>query len=187
MLYISKGMVMKQSTKQELCVTHCGVDYMLTGIGSELWLKGRFEIGESADERQDKHLKELERLGLAETSVETGPLAAYRVLTRCIICPAELKPVRRPLTAMENKAWLWIKEAGLRLTIGEMTKLFTDEIEPVSELLGHDNAQDLTLQIYQGDLMFDTTPDIEMEKSPKRDDVVTAVLGLLKKKRILLI
>jgi len=178
---------MKQSTRQEPRVTHCGVDYPLTGVGAELWLNGRFEIWESVDARDVMHLQELQRLGLVELTEDAGPLAAYRLLTQCVICPAKLKPIRKPLTAMESLAWQWISQAGLRLTIGELTKLFADDVAPTPDLLGKDYAQDLTMRIYQGDLNFDTTPDLLMEASPMRDAVTNAALGLLRKKRIILI
>jgi len=187
MLYLSKGMVIKQSTEQMLCVTHCGIDYMLTGIGARLWLDGRFGVNETQDAGQDMHLRKLQQMGLVELSEETGMLASYHLLTRCIICPAKLKSVRKPLSSTENKAWRWIKGAGLRLTIGELTKLFAEGLEPSPDLLGKENAQALTMRLYASDPIFDTTLEIQMEHSLKRDDTVNAVLGLLRKKRIILI
>jgi len=187
MLYLSKGMVIKQSTEQMLCVTHCGIDYMLTGVGARLWLDGRFGVKETQDAGQDIHLRKLQQLGLVELSEETGMPASYHLLTRCIICPAKLKSVRKPLSPAENKVWRWIKGAGLRLTIGELTKLFTEGLEPSPDLLGKENAQTLTMRLYASDPIFDTTLEIQMEHSPKRDDTVNAVLGLLRKKRIILI
>jgi len=186
MLYLSKGMVIKQSTEQMLCVTYCGIDYMLTGIGARLWLDGRFGVKETQDAGQDMHLRKLQQLGLVELSEETGMLASYHLLTRCIICPAKLKSVRKPLSSTENKTWRWIKGAGLRLTIGELTKLFAEGLEPSPDLLGKVNAQALTMRLYASDPIFDTTLEIQMEHSPKRDDIVNAVLGLLRKKRIIL-
>ena len=187
MRYVSKGMVIKQSTEQQLRVTHCGVDHILTGIGASLWLNGRLGIHETKDAREVRHLQELQRLGLVEIAEGAGPLPVYRLLTRCVICPAKLKPARMPLTRMESRVWRWISKAGLRLTIGELTKLITGDILPTSALLGKENAQDLTLLLYAGDLTFDTSPDLQMESSPERDSVVRAVMGLLRKKQIILI
>lgn len=186
MLYLSKGMVIKESTEQMMCVTRCGIDYMLTGIGAMLWLDGRFGAAESQDARQDVHLRKLQQMGLVELSEETCMPAFYHLLARCIICPAKLKPVRKPLSSIENKAWQWINKAGLRLTIGELVKLFTEGVDPSTDLLGKENAQTLTMRLYASDLIFDTTLDIQMEHSPRRDEVVNAVLGLLRKKRIIL-
>ncbi len=187
MLYISKGMVLDQPKEQILEVSHCGVKHMLTGIGAQLWLDGRFGIEETNDERKIRHLCELQRLGLVETSEEVGSLAMYRLLTRCIICPAKSKTIRSLLSPMEKRMWKWISKAGLRLTIGELVKLVTDGVMPSPNLLGKDQAQDLTLRIYAGDLTFETTPDLQMETSPKRDAVASAVLGLLRKRRLIMI
>jgi hypothetical protein len=160
---------------------------MLTGIGAQLWLNGRFGTRKTDNEHELRHLRELNGLGIVEMSDDTGPLGVYRLFTRCVICPAQPKAIHSPLTAMENRMWQWISKAGIRLTIGELTKLVTDGVPPIPALLGKDNAQDLTLQIYAGDLTFDTTPDIQMETSPERDAVVSAILGLLRKKRLILI
>lgn len=187
MLYLSKGIVIKQSTEQMMSVTRCGIDYMLTGIGAKLWLNGRLGVNKSQDARQDRHLKKLQELGLVELSEETGTLAAYHLLTRCIICPAKLKSVRKPLSSTENKTWQWIIGAGLRLTIGELAKLVADGATPSPDLLGKENAQALTMRLYASDLIFNTTLEIQMENSPRRDEVVKAVLGLLRKKRVILV
>lgn len=51
MLYLSKGMILRQSHAEGLQVTHCGADYILTGIGAALWLGGRFGPGKTQDAR----------------------------------------------------------------------------------------------------------------------------------------
>ena len=187
MRYLSKGMVCKQSMGRTLRVTRCGADYMLTGVGERLWLDGRFGVRETEDARELRHLRELERLGLITLSEERGCLGDYRMLAQCVICPAAPRPVRAPLSRAEKRVWTWIEKAALRLTIGELTKLIGDGVLPAPHLLGRENAQELTLLIYADDLTFDTTPDLRMEASPARDGVVNAVLGLLRKKRIILI
>lgn len=187
MLFLSKGMIITQSTEQELIVTRCGVDYILTGIGARLWLDGRLKVCESSvDPRETAHLKKLQDMELMELSEDESPLAAYRLLSRCIIVPAKLKPIHHSLSSEENRAWQWLSKAGLLLTIGELTKLVTDDIFPSPDLLGKENTQTLTMRLYASDLFFDTTLDLQMESSPERDKVVVAVLGLLRKKRIIL-
>ncbi len=186
MLYLSKG-IDAGSENNMLYVAHCGAKHVLTGIGARLWPAGRYMQNETEDEREIRHLRELQRLGLVETSEETGPLAVYRLLAKCIICPAELKPMRSPLSPPENRLWQWIDKAGLRLSIGELTKLVADGVSPSSGLLGVENAQELTLLIYADNLAADTTPDILMESSPERDAVVKGILELLRKKRLVLI
>ncbi len=187
MLYLSKGFVAEKRENNILYVAHCGVKHVLTGIGVQLWSDGQYGLGEADGEREIRHLRELQRLGLVETSEETGPLAVYRLLAKCIICQAEPKPMRAPLSPPENRLWQWIDKAGLRLSIGELTKLVSGGVSPSPELLGTENVQELTMLIYADNLAADTTPDILMESSPERDTVVKAVLGLLRKKRLVLI
>lgn len=187
MLYLSKGMVVKQSTEQALIVTRCGVDYVLTGIGARLWLNGRFKVSESAGPTDAAHLKKLQDLGLMELAEDGDAASAYHLLVRCIIAPAKLKPVRHPLLPGERWAWQWLSRAGLRLTVGELVKLKSECADPTPELLGRENAQALTMRLYASDVLFDTILDIQMETSPVRDDVVNVILGLLRKKRIILI
>ena len=187
MLYLSKGMVRKQMTAQGLCVIRCGMDYILTGVDAKLWLDGRLDASTLQDVRQVKHLEKLQQLGLVELSEEAGTQALYQLLSRCIIYPAKQKSIRESLTLMEQKAWQWLSKAGLRLTIGELTKLFTDDVTPSPDLLGKENTQALVLKLYATDMSLDTTLEIHMECAPRRDEVVTAVLGLLSKKRIILI
>lgn len=187
MLYLSKGMVLRPSTKQMLYITRCGTDYALTGIGAHLWLNGRLQVSESHTDQENRHLKKLQELGLVELSGETGPAAVYYLLARCVICPAKLKAIRSPLTPLEMQVWKWISGAGLQLSIGELVKLFEDEVLPTPEFLGKENAQALTMRLYRDSLIFDTTLEIRMESASRRNDVVEAVQGLLHKKRLILV
>ena len=187
MLYLSKGMILKESTKQNLCVTLYGCDFILTGIGAGLWLAARFKANTTIEEKEVRHLRKLQELGLVELSDEEGTDAYYSLLTRCIICPANDKLFQIRLTREEKLVWLWISKAGLRLTIGELVKIYDSNVEPALELFGKENAQNLTLAIYSDDLLFDTVPDVQMAHSPHKDKVVEAILGLMRKKRIILI
>jgi len=186
MLYLSKGAILKKSTLKELNVTLYGTNYLLTGLGIRLWLAGRFRINDAKEGKELIYLKKLQELGLAEISEKNYTEASYDLLTRCIICPAKLKRIRYPLTNQEAQIWKWISQAGLRLTIGELVKLFETGTNPSPELLGSHHAQKLTMLLYKDDLSFDTTLEIKMEQSRYRDTVVDSVLGLLRKKHIIL-
>jgi len=187
MLYLSKGMIIKESISEQMRVNLCGIDYVLSGIGARLWLNGRWRVHEVYSADEVKHLHKLQELGLVEISEDTGSVAAYALLTHCIICPAQIKQFHYPKSKMEKSVWIWISQSGLRLTIGELVKLFDSEIIPDASLLGKANAQELTLAIYSPDIAFDSLLEIQMEKSVYRDEVVAAVLGLLKKKHIILL
>jgi hypothetical protein len=187
-LYLSKGMVLKKSTPELLHISHCGTDYILSGVGARLWLDGQFHIKECQDTQQKIHLKQLQDLGLVELSDESGMLAAYYLLARCVICPARPNKLAcyQP-TGIERKVWKWIARAGLHLSIGELTKLLEDNVPLSPELTGRKNAQALILRLYSDEVAFDTTIDIKMSYAAKRDVTVEAVLGLLQKRRLILI
>jgi len=187
MRYISKGMVLKPSTEHILNVSRCGDDFKLTGINAKLWLDGRYTVAMTKDVLQETKLKHLVRIGLAEVTEETGLLAAYRLLTGCVICPAKLKSLHRPLNSAEHRLWKWISQAGLRLTASELVMLNEKDIHPADSLLGEANRQALTESIYTAETIFDGILEGKMEHSPARDRTMKALLGLLRKKRILLI
>ncbi|RAZ82460.1 hypothetical protein DK853_43355, partial [Klebsiella oxytoca] len=62
----------------------------------------------------------MEGSGLVVTTEETGSLAAYRLLTNCIICPNDRKWTDRFLSKSVRQVWIWLNEAGLRLTTSEL-------------------------------------------------------------------
>ncbi|MDR1704708.1 MAG: hypothetical protein LBS19_08490 [Clostridiales bacterium] len=88
---------------------------------------------------------------------------------------------------MERVIWRWIRNAGLRLTIAELTLITERGIKPVRSLLGEGNRQPLTEEIYTTDTISDGILESMMEKSPARDETVHAVLGLLAKKKIYIV
>jgi len=186
MWYISKGLVVKGSTEQILNINRCGVDFKLTGPLADLWLAGRFCLAPSAD-YQCKNLHQLQRMGLAECSDEPGELGTYRMLTNCIIVPAKLWLLHRPLSSGEKVVWEWLSKAGIRLTIAELVYLIENQVSPASEYLGEGNRQSLVERIYTQDNVLDGILDTAMENAGQRDAVVKAICSLLRKKRILLI
>lgn len=82
---------------------------------------------------------------------------------------------------------LWLTEAGLRLTSAELVFLAEHHVAPQINLLGDRNRQNLTETIYTQETIFDNILEVQMEHAAVRDEVVSALLRLLKKKRILLL
>lgn len=185
MQFISKGMVLNPSTEHILHVSRCGNEFTLTGVSAAVWLNGRLEISKPRDIQQETKLRQLIRMGLAEQTEEPGLSGVYKMLCHCVICPAKLKPLRRPLNRQEQKLWKWLSRSGLRLTMSELVYLKEQNVEPVEKLLG--DSQALTKIIYNEETIAGGILDMKMEKSPVRDRTVLTLLGLLKKKRILLI
>ena len=75
----------------------------------------------------------------------------------------------------------------LRLTTAELVFLTEHHVAPQINLLGDRNRQNLTETIYTQETIFDNILEAQMEHAAVRDEVVSALLRLLKKKRILLL
>ena len=69
----------------------------------------------------------------------------------------------------------------------ELVCLFDHHVRPTKDLLGEDNQQNLLKQIYPDEGEGAETLEERMLHAKTRDAVVDAVLGLLKKKRVVLL
>jgi hypothetical protein len=187
MVYLSKGVVQKNSTKDKLVISRFGTLSALSGEYAELWLKGRLSPGKTDAPIQDGSLKILIGQGLIEATDESGDTALYRLLTNCVICHAKPRLIKTSLTPNEQTFWKWITQAGGKLTISELVMLAEKGITPDKSLLGKENWHSLVHAIYSRDTICDGILDAKMEKSPALADTIAAVLGLLRKKRLILI
>lgn len=188
MKYISKGIVAEGSTEHILKIQRGGYEFQLTGDRARLWINGRFGVSD-ADGTNPWYVKELlhlKRVGLAEP-VGEEPEGVYRALTQCVLVPAKTGRLRMPLNPLESQTLQWLREAGLRLTMAELVFLRKNGVDPSAELLGDENRQALTEAIYTQDTIFDNVLEAQMEHASCREEMVRAVLGLLKKKRIVLL
>ena len=187
MIYLSKGILPWKPAVDSVSVSHCGALHKLTGIQADLWLAGQYRPGLTKNDEQDAAVKALANIGIVERGDESDVAALFRLLINCVICPTRVKPGAAFLNSHEHRLWRWIRFAGLRLTIAELTLLAERSAKPVSELLGTENRQELTELIYTGEIIGDGILETLMEHSPARDATVQAVLGLLRKKKIYLI
>ena len=179
MLYISKGILLCQTSNDHIIVAWRGDDYFLSGSDARLWLAGRCDTSLAEAAR----LKYLANIGLAETGDTDGPLHIYRLLTNCAAYPAPWRFPRWPLRRRERMLWQWINRAGIHLTLAELVFLLEQDIHPEPELLGEAN-KDALLQIINPD---DLLLEARMEDAFDRDAVVDSLLALLRKKYISLV
>ena len=186
MMYLSRG-ELTQSAKTGLdYVSRCGCVYALGPELAGLWKKARFRPQPVPQDRE-LAIKRMESNGLVVTTEEKGTLAAYRLLTSCIICPNNRRWTDCLLSRPARRTWEWLNEAGLRLTASELIRLEECRIQPTPALLGEDGRQRLTEMIYFAETIPDGILETLMERSPARDAVVTNLLGLLRTRRLLLI
>ena len=162
--------------------------FQLTGEQAALWLNGRFGFAKNRENVLEvKALRQLKRQGLVEITEGDEPVFEYRALTQCVLTPAKPQGVRAILSARQKELLLWLTEAGLRLTTAELVFLTEHHVAPQINLLGDRNRQNLTEAIYTQETIFDNILEAQMEHAAVRDEVVSALLRLLKKKRILLL
>lgn len=183
MIYLSKGAVCKGSTEERLKIAHCGNEFILIKSEAVLWLNGQFGFAETSDHGILKHL---ERMGLVECEQENSVISRYRILTRCVCCPAK-KSSGIFSGALEKELLIWLTRAGLRLSAAELIFLTEKQIKPVENLLYESNRQALVEAIYTPNNISDNLLEFQMERSASRDLVVNALLGLLKKKKLVIL
>ena len=187
MLYISKGILPWKPKGSVVSVSHCGALHKLSGAQAEFWVLGLHRPGCTRSKEQDAAVLDLAGLGIAEFESSNDGAALFRLLTNCSICPALTRTNLAILTRMERRILRWIRRAGLRLTIAELTLLIEYGIKPIPALLGGDNRQALTEIIYSTETIFDGILETLMEKASSRNRTVKAVMGLLRKKKVFLI
>lgn len=186
MIYLSKGMVKKGSTEHLLQIARCGQEYRLSGEEAALWLRGRFAFSEPESEAEKRALLHLKRMGLAETEEDTAA-GKYRLLTQCVCCPSVCARPEMLLGRAEKETLRWLRDAGLRLTVAELVFLKERGIRPEQGYLYAENRQKLVETIYTVDTIGDNLLENLMEGAESRNEVVGLIMGLLKKKRILIL
>lgn len=187
MIYISKGIVERNSTENILNVQRGGKSFQLTGLQAKLWLDGRYDFNEACMPDQLRDLDILSRMGLVETEEENTALGRYRIMTRCVCCPADTRHL--DWTSGFHSSYLlgWLRHAGIRLSVAELILLSERGIRPEKEYLGIENRQNLIEVIYTRDNIAENLLETQMESAMSRDNVVQSLIGLLKKKKILIL
>ena len=186
MYYISKGIPEKGGITAELRIVTGGQIFTLFGLDETLWLRGRLDVVATESPAEEEAIRKLLRTGLVEYTSEEDPSARYSLLSRCVIVPA--KPSKRNALRRDEKILLdWMLGAGFRLSLAELVYLFDNRIRPTKDLLGKENMQALVDRIYPDQKIEDGALEAKMADAAQRDAVVDAVLGLLKKKRVVLL
>lgn len=186
MLFVSKGIPEKEGISVHLRIMSSGMIYTLCDMHEAVWLRGRLNISETVSEAEKSAVCDLLRMVLVEYAPKIDPAARYSVLSRCIIVPTQ-KRKRVSLRPTERFAMVWLREAGLRLSLAELVFLYENGVRPGKNLLGQENRQALVERICTTDTIDYHILEVRMSQAAKRGDVVDAVLGLLKKKRVVLL
>lgn len=127
------------------------------------------------------------RIGLAETGAENTDVARYRILTQCICCPAVNAKPECFLSHTEKGNISLARNAGIRLTVAEIIFLREHKIKPESRYLHAENRQTLVEVIYTKNTIADNCLEQIMECAECRDETIRILLGLLKKKKLIVL
>ena len=187
MKYISKGLVVEGSTEHILKIQRGGYEFQLTGDRARLWLNGRFGVADAdgTNPRYVKELLHLKRVGWPSQSVRSRRGVPGHDPVRSGAgqggqAPGAFERPGKPDSPVAAGSWAAPDHGGAGVPAG--TRYQT---EP--QLLGEENRQALTETIYTQETIFDNVLEAQMERASCREEMVRAVLGLLKKKRIVLL
>lgn len=184
MIYISKGVVCKDSTEQRLLIAHGGREFVLTKTEATIWINGQFSFAESTEEWALHHLNQM---GLVEYECESTSVSKYRILSRCICCAASGAKSQFRLSACEKTMMTWLTKAGLHLSVAELVFLMDRGICPKDDLLYQENRQALVETIYTKESIYDNTLENLMEYAVRRDEIIDALQRLINLKRVVLL
>lgn len=187
MIYISKGIARKASTTEQVQVIRGSQNICLSDMEASVWLKGRFSFAYSQTPGEERALRHLIRMGLAEAEAEENEDTRYWILSRCICCPAKAAKRNFGLSEKERTILFWLIHSGLRLSTAELIYLVDHKVEAKPELLHSDNRQALVELIYTADTIRDNILENKMAEAVCRDSVLQDMLSLLKKKKILIL
>lgn len=188
MIYLSKGVVQPKSSIENLWLERGGKQFQLQGAEAAAWLKGRFEFMVTDSEAKEQVVMRLANKGLVEMETEVDSISKYRILTRCVCCPArQRRHMSSRLNEQERQIDTWLQKAGIRLSVAELVFLQEHQITADSGMFGISNRQKLIETIYTKDNIQNNLLEHQMEKAECRDEVVEALMQLLKKKKILVV
>ena len=187
MIYLSKGVVQPKSSIENLWLERGGKQFQLQGTEAAVWLKGRFGFMVTDSEAEDQVVQRLADKGLIEMEEKADSISKYRILTRCVCCPARQRGrMSSRLNERERQIYTWLQKAGIRLSVAELVFLQEHQITAGSGMFGTSNRQKLIETIYTKDNIQDNLLEHQMEKAECRDEVVETLMQLLKKKKVLI-
>lgn len=186
MLYISKGKLVKRRRKQVL-VSRFGGGQVLNELQSRLWLNGLTGFVEPMDSEEKQAVLFLIKEGLAiACEMDTGR-EQYLALTKCILCVYKKKGRTWFYKKREKEVLLWLRYQGMRLSIEELIFLFEKKIAPTPERLKKGNEEAIRRLLYPSPIIIGNPLRNVMAVALCRDEIISTVLSLLKKREIFLI
>ncbi len=186
MLYLSKGIIRKH-TNSTISVIRGEQTIILNNSKADLWSKGKFGFAVTDSKSDIDELLGMENMGLVECESENNTVSQYFILTRCVFCASDEKILKLSLSKLEKDIMTWIEKAGIRLSVAEIIYLIENKIKPTKDLFYEENRQALVEQIYTIDNIADNILENQMQEATCRDEVVNALISLLRKRYLMVL
>ncbi len=187
MIYISKGMELKDSKENQVKIHSFRGRYELSGKKSLLWERGRQDFATIYTIEEERVLFELEKEHLVEFTESQDMRARYFLLMRCMLYVPKKRRIGLFMNAYDRRIFYWLKKAGYRLNIGELIYLMEHKVQPDKLLLGKEQAGRLYRKIHVRQLEFGRDFERRMSVARCREAVVESVIRLVKQRKIYLI
>lgn len=185
-MYISKGVIVKKLPHKQLLIYHYREQHRLNEKQAVLWQNGAKDFCQTDTLEDERSVIELVKLGLAEITYVVSLREKYILLKKCLICVLPKRRSYRRLTHREKQIMLWLTGAGFRLGISELIILIENKIEPIKELLEFKNAAKLRLLLNGSYITIGNPLEIKASVAHCRDEVVSCIISLIRKKKIYL-
>ena len=95
---------------------------------------------------------------------------------------SDAKVVKINLSKLEKEILIWLKNAGIHLSVAELIYLIEHKVEPSDDLLYEENRQALVEKIYTTENIANNILENQMLEAQCRDNVVNSLISLLKKR-----
>ncbi len=187
MIYISKGMEVKGSTKSLVKIHSFTGMYELNGQKAMLWKRGRQDFATVYTIEEERALFELKKEHLVEFTESQDMRTRYFLLFRCILYVPKKSRIGFLTNTYDRRIFYWLKKAGYRLDIGELIYLMEHKVQPSKLLLGEEQGGRLYRTIHVRQLEIGRDFELRMSVARCREEVVDSVIRLVQQRKIYLI
>ncbi len=178
MLYISKGILLNEN-EGRCVVFRQGVERRLTASESKLWKEG---CGRLAESDCLLTLEDMEECGLISIAADDSDESVYALMCDCMFIPCREAKIDQPMSAAELILYVWLRDAGIRLTTSELICLCDRNVAPSKDLLGENGRMELVSTIYLNNDINEFTLESRCSSAECRRWVIPALLSLVQKK-----
>lgn len=187
MMYISKGIICKRKSRFGIYIRHFGQPMELLGEEARIWINGQYGFAYVDTPKEAEMVRRLAKKCLIIVKENCSEFDKYDALCRGAICAnPKIKIDLIPFRKTEKRVLIWLRKAGVNLSLPELVCLEDKGIEPKRGLLYSENSRALLSIIHPCAVSMAGALENRMKHSIARKRTVDAVLNLLRRKRIVI-